>query len=332
MSERATLSFDRARCADEPDFRQLAEVAPILIRRTGADRRDDWFNRTWLDFTGRPMAGEVGAGWIDNIHPDDTDRHATVFARAFDAREPYALDYRLRRHDGSYRWIAVKGEPFTRHGVFAGYWSSGTDITEHRDAQQSQRVLINDLNHRMKNTLTVVQAMAEQTFREGRSMAEAIACFGGRLRALASMQDQLVANAWETVPLRDLIVRTCAPLDPGGGRIRLEGPGLVVCAEKAVALTMALHELSTNAVKYGALSNDTGRVAITWRTCVETGGQRLRLVWKERGGPAVSVPVGRGFGSRFIERCLGGGEAGDRSTLCFEADGVRWALDTALSA
>lgn len=331
MSERATLSFDRARCADEPDFRELAEIAPILIRRTGADRRDDWFNRTWLDFTGRPMAGEVGAGWIDNVHPDDTDRHAAVFARAFDAREPYALDYRLRRHDGNYRWIAAKGEPFMRHGVFAGYWSCGTDITEHRDAQHSQRVLINELNHRMKNTLTVVQAMAEQTFREDRSMADAIACFGGRLRALASMHDQLVANAWETVPLRDLIVRTCAPLDPGGGRIRLEGPCLVVCAEKAVTLTMALHELLTNAVKYGALSNDTGRVAITWRTCMEAGGQRLRLIWKERGGPAVSVPVGRGFGSRFIERCLGG-DAGDRSTLCFEADGVRWALDIALSA
>jgi len=331
MSERATLPFDRARCADDPDFRELAEVAPILIRRTAADRRDDWFNRTWLEFTGRSIAEEAGSGWIDGIHPEDRDRHVAAFARAFDAREPYALDYRLRRRDGSYRWIAAKGEPFTRHGVLAGYWSSGTDITEHRDAQHSQRVLINDLNHRMKNTLTVVQAMAEQTFRADRPMADAIACFGGRLRALASMQDQLVANAWETVPLRGLLGTTCAPLDPGGGRIRLEGPCLVVGAEMAVTLTMALHELLTNAVKYGALSNDTGRVAITWRTCVEAGGQRLRLVWKERGGPAVSVPVGRGFGSRFIERCLGG-EAGDRSTLCFEADGVRWALDTALSA
>lgn len=331
MSERATLPFDRARCADEPDFCELAEVAPILIRRTGADRRDDWFNRAWLEFTGRSIAEEAGSGWIDGIHPEDRDRHVAAFARAFDACEPYALDYRLRRRDGSYRWIAAKGEPFTRHGVLAGYWSSGTDITEHRDAQHSQRVLINDLNHRMKNTLTVVQAMAEQTFRADRPMADAIACFGGRLRALASMQDQLVTNAWETVPLRDLVATTCAPLDPGGGRIRLEGPCLVVGAEMAVTLTMALHELLTNAVKYGALSNHTGRVAITWRTCVEAGGQRLRLVWKERGGPAVSVPVGRGFGSRFIERCLGG-EAGDRSTLCFEADGVRWALDTALSA
>jgi PAS domain S-box-containing protein len=331
MSERATLPFDRARCADEPDFRELAEVAPILIRRTGADRLGHWVNRPWLDFTGRSMAETVGEGWLASVHPDDVERHRATGMRAFEAREPYLLEYRLRRHDGSYRWIAEHGTPSVHGARLAGYWASGTDVTDHRAAQHSQRVLINELNHRMKNTLTVVQAMAEQTFREDRPMADAIACFGGRLRALAAMQDQLVASAWEAVSLRDLIAATCAPLDPGGGRIRLEGPCLVVCAEKAVTLTMALHELLTNAVKYGALSNDTGRVSITWRTCVEAGGQRLRLVWKERGGPAVSVPVGRGFGSRFIERCLGR-DAGDRSTLCFEADGVRWALETGLSA
>lgn len=328
MSQHATRPIDRAIAAGEREFRELADFAPVMIWRTGLDRMADWFNKPWLDFRGRSMAEEVGEGWVTGIHPDDISRCETVFFEAFGAREPYSLEFRLRRHDGVYRWIVETGTPFQRHGAFAGYWGSCTDITDHRAAQQSQRVLINELNHRMKNSLTVVQALAEQTFRGDRPMAAAMTCFAGRLRALAAAQDQLVANAWEEVALRDVVQATCAPLDPTGERIRKDGPPLILSAETAVALTMTLHELLTNAVKYGALSRDAGTVAIVW-SCADAGGSRLRLEWKEAGGPPVATPARRGFGTRFIERGLAV-EAGGSSTLTFEADGVRWVLEAAL--
>jgi PAS domain S-box-containing protein len=330
MSERATLPPDRTRDTVEPDFRELANIAPILVRRTGIDRLSHWVNRPWLDFTGQRLADALGEGWQVAVHPDDAERHRTTVEQAFQARACYGLDYRLRRHDGHYRWITEHGTPSAANAPFDGYWASCIDVTDYRGAQQSQRILINELNHRMKNTLTVVQAMAEQTFQPGRPMTEAIACFGGRLRALTLMQDRLVAGAWEPVSLHDLVLDACAPLDPGGGRIRVDGPRVIVDAEKAVTLTMALHELLTNALKYGALSNDTGHVSIAWRTCERGDDPRVQLAWKERGGPAVCVPTGRGFGSRFVERCLGGGPC-DRSTLCFEKDGVRWTLETSLA-
>ncbi|MET0256180.1 MAG: HWE histidine kinase domain-containing protein [Luteibacter sp.] len=321
MSEHATRPIDKAIAAGEREFRELADFAPVLIRRTGTDGMADWFNQRWLDFRGRSMAEEAGEGWGDGVHPDDLARRGTAFFEAIGAREPYSLEFRLRRHDGAYRWILETGTPFQRHGAFAGYWNSCTDIT-------GQRVLIDELNHRMKNTLTVVQALAEQTFREGRPMAAAVACFGGRLRALATAQDRLVANAWEDVALREVVQATCAPLDPTGTRIQVDGPPLILSAETAVTLTMALHELLTNAVKYGALSRDTGHVAIAW-SYTAPGRDRLRLEWKETGGPTVSAPAARGFGSRFIERGVAC-EPGGRSTLSFERDGVRWILETAL--
>lgn len=328
MSEHATLPIDRAVAAGEREFRELADFAPVMIWRTGTDRQGDWFNQPWLAFTGRSMAQEVGEGWVDGIHPEDLDRCSSVFFHAFDAREPYSLEYRLRRHDGVYRWIVENGMPFERGGAFAGYWGSCTDITDHRVAQRSQRVLINELSHRLKNTLSVVQAMAEQTFREGRPMGAAVTCFSGRLRALAAAQDQLIATAWEEVPLSDVVEATVLPFDCGGARIHREGPPLILSAETAVSLTMALHELLTNAVKYGALSNDSGTVTIAW-SCSDPACGRFRLEWKEQGGPTVSAPLERGFGTRFIERGVGC-QTGGGSTLRFEPDGVRWVLETAL--
>lgn len=330
MSEHVTLPIDRAIATGEREFRELADFAPVMIWRTGTDRLGDWFNKPWLAFTGRSMAQEVGEGWVEGIHPEDLDRCSSVFFHAFDAREPYSLEYRLRRHDGVYRWIVENGMPFERGGTFAGYWGSCTDITDHRVAQRSQRVLINELSHRLKNTLSVVQAMAEQTFREGRPMGAAVTCFAGRLRALAAAQDQLIATAWEEVPLADVVEATVLPFDCGGARIQRQGPPLILSAETAVSLTMALHELLTNAVKYGALSNDTGTVSIAW-SCTDPACGRLRLEWKEQGGPAVTTPLERGFGSRFIERGVGCGTEGS-STLRFEPDGVRWVLETALPA
>ena len=198
--------------------------------------------------------------------------------------------------------------------------SGQEDVTLLRDTARAQRVVIDDLNHRLKNVLAVVQAMARQSFRGDRSLECSMSAFECRLRALAAAHD-LLKGTTQAVSLRKVVAATLAPHDPGNGRVCFSGPRLVLERETALAVAMALHELLTNAAKYGALSTPAGRVAITWK--VPAGAaDRVWIEWKERDGPLVATPVRRGFGTRFIERTLACQASGE-ATIRFEPDGVR---------
>ena len=320
MGNDTVSPYERAIAAGDREFRELADFAPVMLWRAGTDRYCDWVSQAWLEYTGRQLIDEVGEGWADGIHPDDLERCVATFSGSFRAREPFSMEYRLRRHDGEYRWMLDHGKPFWRDGRFAGYWGSCVDITAHRQAQSAQRLLVHELNHRMKNTLATVQAMVVQSFRDQRPVDESLAAFQGRLRALAGAHDLLVTHAWEDVALRGVVAATVAPHDPGGSRIAVEGPSVMVCPGSAVAIAMAVHELLTNATKYGALSTAAGAVHLGWTFDPAAG--RLRVTWKERGGPGVTAPARRGFGVRFIERALATHAGGD-AAVRFEPDGVR---------
>jgi two-component sensor histidine kinase len=190
-----------------------------------------------------------------------------------------------------------------------------------RDTARAQRVVIEDLNHRMKNILMVVQAMARQSFRDDRPLDSSMDAFESRLRALAGAHDQLLAGGTRRVAIHRVVASAVAPHDPGHSRVRVAGPPLTVDPETAVAVAMALHELLTNAAKYGALSTASGTVAVIWSFVEGSTSGRVRLAWKERGGPRVEPPVRRGFGTRFIERTLAG-EAHGEAAIRFEPDGV----------
>jgi two-component sensor histidine kinase len=196
------------------------------------------------------------------------------------------------------------------------------DVMVLRDTTRAQRVVIDDLNHRMKNILMVVQAMARQSFRDDRSLDSSMDAFESRLRALAGAHDLLLARTARNVAFQGVVESTIAPHDPGNARVTFAGPPIVLDPETAVAVAMALHELLTNATKYGALSNTAGRVAIAWSFVVGRASGRVRLEWKERGGPAVKPPLRRGFGTRFIERTLAC-EVHGEAAIRFEPDGVR---------
>jgi PAS domain S-box-containing protein len=324
MSANATSPFERAIATSDREFRELADFAPVMIWRAGTDMLCDWFNKPWLDYTGRALDEEVGNGWAEGVHPEDLAACLATYTGAFDAREPFAMEYRLRRHDGEYCWLLDHGAPFYRDGHFAGYWGSCIDVTAHRVAQRAQRVLINELNHRVKNTLAVVQAMAIQSFREERPVATSLALFESRLRALAGAHDLLMARAWEEVALRGVIEATVAPHDPDGTRVAFDGPPLMLRPEVAVSVAMAVHELLTNAIKYGALSVPAGRVDMAWS--YEAARHALRLEWQEAGGPAVAPPATRGFGTRFIERVLAP-QAGGLAKVTFAPGGVHCAFE-----
>jgi two-component sensor histidine kinase len=172
----------------------------------------------------------------------------------------------------------------------------------------------------VKNTLALVQAIAHQSFGSGADTATAQDNFIARIRMLADAHDLLTREQWEGVTLAELVRAATAPLE--AGRVDLDGPALVVTPKAAVALAMALHELGTNAVKYGALSTPEGRIAISWAT----DGDRLRLDWRERGGPPVIISDRRGFGVRMIERALAS-DLGGRVKVDFDAGGVHCAID-----
>jgi two-component sensor histidine kinase len=184
--------------------------------------------------------------------------------------------------------------------------------------------VVNELNHRVKNSLAVVQSLAVQTIRRGSDADLALEAFVGRLQTLARAHDLLTDAGWEGADLRRLIERSLEPL-AGPHRYRCSGPEVVLPSETAVSLAMVLHELATNALKYGALSVTTGHVSLDWQVRED----ELSLTWAEVGGPTVSPPVRRGFGTRLIAKALTGSRS---SAADFAPSGLRWTCVIALSA
>lgn len=181
-------------------------------------------------------------------------------------------------------------------------------------------LLVEELNHRVKNTLAVLQSIATQTFRSA-TRAERDK-FEGRLGALAQAHNLLSQEKWHSAELREVIARVLQPyLINNPDRVRMAGPRVPLSPRLAVVLSMIVHEIATNAAKYGALSNDSGTVAVDWEELDEAGGRKLRLVWTEAGGPPVTAPVQRGFGSRLIERSTRD-QLGGEATVDFLPRGV----------
>jgi two-component sensor histidine kinase len=185
-------------------------------------------------------------------------------------------------------------------------------------------LLIEELNHRVKNTLAILQSIAAQTFRSA-SKAEREK-FEGRLGALAEAHNLLSTEKWQGSDLHDVIARVLQPyLLNNPERVRISGPNVPVSPRLAVILSMIVHEIATNAAKYGALSNDTGLVRLDWEVLEENPRRKLRLIWSEAGGPHVTAPVQRGFGSRLIERSARD-QLGGEATVDFLPRGVVYTL------
>jgi two-component sensor histidine kinase len=209
-----------------------------------------------------------------------------------------------------------------------GLVGSSVDITERRRAEEHRLLLVNELNHRVKNTLAVVQGLARQTFREAADVKTAVARFEERLTALSRAHNLLTDENWASAGLYE-VVRDQLGGDRLAGRISLAGPQVLLSPQVAVSLALVLHELATNATKYGALSNDTGRVQVSWVPDPARGMVALR--WVETGGPAVHAPRRRGFGSRLIERALAS-EVGGRVALQFLPEGVVCEIEAPVAA
>lgn len=303
-------------------FEELADNAPVMIWRSRLDKRCDFFNKPWLEFTGRTLDEEFGIGWAQGVHPDDYDRCLAIYTGAFDRRETFSMEYRLRRHDGQFRWILDNGAPFLRDGEFAGYFGSCIDITERKEHEDGRLTLIAELNHRVKNILSTVQALAHQSCERAATPREAGELLSGRLMALSQAHELLAEEHWRGAEIGSVLRRIAglAPTrNPDG--IRLAGDAAVLPPAVAQSLAMSFYELLLNATQYGALSNDTGMVDIAWKPVERDGRPWLDIVWRETGGPAVAPPETRGLGTRLIRSMLPDEIAG-MTEITFPSQGV----------
>ena len=225
------------------------------------------------------------------------------------------------RKDGSLIDISLSVSPIKDvEGKIIGASKIARDNTGKKKVEEVQRLLLRELQHRVKNTLATVQAMATLTLHG--APADEQAKFIARLHALASAHDVLTEKNWERAPVRDILNRTLEPFQKE--RITASGPDVTLDSQKALALTMALHELATNAVKYGALSNDSGQVRIDWTVGEDHDAAHLKVCWEERDGPLVQAPARKGFGSRLIEASL------KNAQVLFAPEGITCTLEVSL--
>ena len=247
-------------------------------------------------------------------------------------QQEMATALRLGRAEGE-RWHLRKdGSRFWANGLMAplrneagdaiGFLKILSDRTEQRRAAENQQTLINELNHRVKNTLATVQSISAQTLRTAVTPQDAREALDDRLMALSRAHNVLIRRSWQSADLHEIVTEALAAYrDGGGARIKIAGPVVVLPPQVALALSMALHELATNALKYGALSSRGGTVGVAWTLDDGDDGGRLNLVWTEQNGPPVQTPTRQGFGTRLINRSLAA-ELGGAVTIDFATTGV----------
>ncbi|THD64281.1 HWE histidine kinase domain-containing protein [Phenylobacterium sp.] len=312
--------------ASEERFRALVNATSDVVYRMSPN----WREMRQLD--GRGFLADTESpsiAWIDEyLLPEDQPHILAAIDEAIRERRPFHLEHRVRSSDGSVGWTSSRAVPlFADDGAILEWFGAASDVTARKQAEEHLRLVVNELNHRVKNTLAMMQALGAQTFRNADDLEQAQDKFTGRITALARASDLLTGERGVGAALRDVIERAMEGyFARDAGRYDIEGPRVELSSKTALSLAIALHELATNALKYGAWSVAAGRVVIAWS---RAEGERLHLEWRETGGPPVAAPTARGFGSRLIERGLAAELSGE-VRLVFDPAGLICRVDAPL--
>jgi two-component sensor histidine kinase/DNA-binding response OmpR family regulator len=263
----------------------------------------------------------------ERYHPDSRDDVLAFRTVQSGPAEYFEVEHRVTWPDGTGRWLAGRGHVARdAAGAAVEITSVYMDVTERKLAEERQRLLLEELNHRVKNTLATVVSISMQTRRNAVTLESFSDAFEGRIAALADAHDLLTQNAWEGASLGEVLSRTLAPYaaddDDGEERIVSAGPLIRLGPNAAVTLNMAFHELATNAAKYGALSAGNGHLDVRWSVDRSVSPATVDIDWTERGGPRVEGPFRQGFGSRLIERGLSRELSGEVQ-LRYDREGLR---------
>ena len=295
----------------------------IYLFSQDRDLRYTWINRAAFGQTPEDIVGKTD----EEILPSPArERIAALKRDAIDSGQVVDAEISVPRDDDT-QWFDLHAEPARNAaGEITGVTCVAVDITERKRYEQHLRLLMRELTHRSKNLLAVIQAMARQTAAAAVSTEAFLDRFGARLQGLASSHDLLVQESWQGASIPELVRAQLGHYaDLVGSKIVLEGEPLYLKPEAAQNVGLALHELATNAAKYGALSTPEGRIRISWGLVGDGADRRFRIAWIESGGPEVTAPERRGFGRMVVERNVARVLEGEVE-LDFAKDGVRWSL------
>lgn len=254
----------------ERELATLTAQLDALVRSSSEVRyliNADWSELAQLSGGGFiPDTSEGNANWLEEYIPEE--HRGLVRAeidRAIRAKDTYHLEHKVNRVDGSVGWALSRAVPlFDEHGEITSWMGAASDITDRKTTEEAQHVLNEELAHRMKNTLAMVQAITTQTLRQASSVEEGRVAIAARLGALARAQDILTRANFDAAGIHTVVAAALAPHQDGAERIVADGPPVDLTSQQALGLSLAIHELATNAAKYGSLSNDAGRVSIRW--------------------------------------------------------------------
>ena len=321
----ARKQAEEALRSSEERFRTITTTAQEGIWAVDREGKTLFVNPRMAELLGVRTGDMIGVSMTDFCFPEDADEaRARIAANLIGQRTEF--EFRFRHQNGSQLHVLAATAPLNGpSGEVIGALGGFLDLADRKAAEEHQRFLMRELSHRSKNLLAIIQAIASQTARSAKSLLDFKDRFSQRLLGIAASHDVLIRQNWEGAPLADLILQH---VDPFAGseesRLLLEGPDVSVSPSAAQALGLALHELATNSVKYGALSQPEGHVKVTWD--YERGGEekpRLRLHWQERGGPLVAPPAHKGFGHAVIEHMVAH-SLNAEVILDFDPKGLSW--------
>lgn len=302
--------------AHVPDALFATDVAGTIVAWNDAAAR--LFGVLWDDATGR-LATEF-------VVPASRGRLSDLLKRVALGQTVQSFEVGIELEGRSPQIVELGAAPILAgDGAIEGISFSARDVTERKRWEQQQALLIRELHHRVRNILATVQAVMRSTFRSAYDINEYYTALSGRIVSLARTHDLLTENEWQTATLRDLLTRELDPYEDGSGRIRMRGPDVALRSDLAMPLSMAFHELTTNAAKYGALSAPGGCVETVWDIRASEGGEELVFEWVESGGPPVTLPSRHGFGSALLHRVLAV-QLQAEVDIAFNPGGVRFSM------
>jgi two-component sensor histidine kinase len=263
------------------------------------------------------------------VHPEDRDRVEQAIEKSLKEDAPYELEFRILRPDGDTAWIFTNAAVLREGGQPVRLLGATVDITERKRAELQRDLLVAELSHRVKNTLATVISIAHQSFSDAQSVRDAHRSFEARIRAFAHTHGRLAEDNWSGVSLEEIFLGEFAPFRrDDGSNVRLSGPAVRLNPKCALTLGLAIHELATNAAKYGALSAPRGMVDVAWQ--IDVSRRNLQMTWTETDGPSVTPPTRSGFGRLLLERALSSDLNGDVQ-LDFAESGLRCTISIPLS-
>lgn len=311
--------------ASERRLLTLIEGIPQLVWTATHDGHWTWASPQWVAMTGLTVAESLGQGWLAAVHPDDREAARRFWLQAGECGD-LAMEGRLRHgQNGRYRWFKTRATPVRDdHGRIVEWFGTSTDIDTLRRLRERQETLVAELQHRVRNILTIVRSIFTRTVESGGPIDEVSDHFRGRLDSLARTQVVATQTRSGRVDLENLIRDELLGVGAiEDERLTVEGPDIALTADTAESIGLAIHELTTNALKYGALRHPSGRLTIRWHLEPASNGKcELIVKWDESGVPAMPVPpVRRGFGTELIREALPYG-LGARTRLEFRGGGV----------